>query len=213
MSYKQHTLEWIARTRLMAALRGGFTPEKAIEVCEVLLANGIDIFEFTMNSHDPVTTLSAVKAHFGDKALVCMGTVLSPAAAGEVLDAGADFVLSPGTKLDVAHAVHARDRLICAGVFTPTECIVAWDNDVRLLKLFPIGAVGVNYFKAIRGPLNSMNFLCDGGMNLENVGQFLSAGAFACGLVEALTGTGEESAEEIDRRAKLLQRNIAEACG
>jgi 2-dehydro-3-deoxyphosphogluconate aldolase/(4S)-4-hydroxy-2-oxoglutarate aldolase len=195
----------------MAALRGGFEAKKAIDVCEVLHANGIDILEFTTNSRDPINTMKAVKQHFKDRALVCMGTVLSPEVADEVLDAGADFILSPGTKLDVVRTAHARDRLICAGVFTATECIAAWENDVRLLKLFPVGPVGVNYFKAIRGPLNNMNFLCDGGMNLENVGQFLAAGAFACGLVDALTGDGTEPLSEIDRRAKLLQRNIAEA--
>ncbi len=211
MSYKQETLNWIARTKLMAALRGGFDPKKAIEVCEVLHANGMDIFEFTMNSKAPVDTLKAVKQHFKDRALVCMGTVLSASVANEVLDAGADFLLSPGTKLDVVKATHTRDRLMCAGVFTATECIAAWENEVRLLKLFPVGPVGVNYFKAIRGPLNNMNFLCDGGMNLENVGHFLAAGAFACGLVEALTGTGQEPLEEIDRRAKLLQNNITAA--
>jgi 2-dehydro-3-deoxyphosphogluconate aldolase / (4S)-4-hydroxy-2-oxoglutarate aldolase len=211
MSFKQQTLDWIQKTRLMAALRGGFSPKQAIAVCEVLLANGMDIFEFTMNSKDPVATLEAVKRHFGNRALVCMGTVLSPAIADEVLDAGADFILSPGTKLDVVRAVHKRDRLICAGVFTATECISAWENEVRLLKLFPVGPVGVNYFRAIRGPLNNMNFLCDGGMHLENVGEFLAAGAFACGLVEALTGTGTEPLEEIDCRAKALKANIAKA--
>lgn len=211
MSYKQATLDHIGRTRLMAALRGGFSPEQAIDVCEVLVANGLDVLEFTMNSRDPIATMAAVKKHFGDRALVSMGTVLSPAVANQVLDAGADFILSPGLKLDVVEAVHARDRLMCAGVFTATECITAWENEVRLLKLFPVGPVGVGYFKAIRGPLNSMNFLCDGGMNLENVGQFLQAGAYSCGLVEALTGTGAEPLEEIDRRAKLLLKNIAEA--
>jgi 2-dehydro-3-deoxyphosphogluconate aldolase/(4S)-4-hydroxy-2-oxoglutarate aldolase len=211
MSYKQETLDRIGRTKLMAAMRGGFTPKQAIAVSEILLENQMDVLEFTMNSRDPLNVLKAVKAHFGDRALVCMGTVLSPAAANEVLDAGADFILSPGTKLDVVKTAHGRDRLMCAGVFTPTECISAWENEVKLLKLFPVGPVGVGYFKAIRGPLNAMNFLCDGGMNLENVGHFLAAGAFACGLVDALTGTGEEPLEEIDRRAKLLRKNIAEA--
>ncbi|MEL6280193.1 MAG: bifunctional 4-hydroxy-2-oxoglutarate aldolase/2-dehydro-3-deoxy-phosphogluconate aldolase [Pseudomonadota bacterium] len=208
MSYKEECLDRVSKTRVMAALRGGFTPERAIAVCEALVEEGFDVLEFTMNSLNPIETMRAVKAHFGDRALVSMGTVLAVDTAHAVLDAGADFVLSPGSQPAVIDAVHERDRLMCAGVATPTECLQAWDHGVRLLKLFPVGSLGVPHFRAIRGPLNHMNFLCDGGMTLENVPKFLSAGAFACGLVEALTGDGSQPVEEISARALALRAAI-----
>lgn len=208
MSYKQHCLDRVAETKIMAALRGGFEPDQAISVCEVLVSEGFDVLEFTMNSRNPIETLQAVKAHFGERALVSMGTVLSVETANTVLDAGADFVLSPGSQPDVIDTVHNRDRLMCAGVSTPTECLQAWSRDVSLLKLFPVGSLGVPHFKAIRGPLNHMNFLCDGGMTLDNAPNFLAAGAFACGLVEALTGNGTEPIDHIAARAHALREAI-----
>ena len=85
----------ILQSRLIAGMRGGFGPEVALPTCETLVGEGIANFEFTMNSDEPIEAMVRVKREFGDDACVGMGTVLSVAAAQRVLDAGADFVVSP----------------------------------------------------------------------------------------------------------------------
>lgn len=206
----KNALARIERCGIIAALRGSFDEVRAIKTCEILYEQGIDVFEFTMNSAQPIPTLKAVKAVFQGRALVCMGTVLDTETAHRVIDAGADFLLSPGCDPAVVKTVHDAGLLMCPGVLTPTEILGAARLSVKLHKLFPVGPVGVGYLRAIKGPLRHMKFLCDGGMNLDNVPEFLAAGATACGLVEALTGDGTESPGAVRERAKRLMNAVSE---
>jgi 2-dehydro-3-deoxyphosphogluconate aldolase/(4S)-4-hydroxy-2-oxoglutarate aldolase len=136
---------------------------------------------------------------------------LSVDSAKRVLDAGADFVVSPAFQPDVVQAILDFDVFVAPGVNTPSECVAAWDMGVKMLKLFPVGTLGVEYFNAISGPLGHMKFMCNGGMNAENVPQFLRAGAFACGMAGWLTGDGSMPPETIRRRARLLREGVRAA--
>jgi 2-dehydro-3-deoxyphosphogluconate aldolase/(4S)-4-hydroxy-2-oxoglutarate aldolase len=99
------------------------------------------------------------------------------------------------------------------GVMTPSEAVAAWQMDVPLLKLFPVGAVGVEYFKAMLAPLNHMRFMCNGAVNAENTREFLKAGAVAIGMGGWLTGDGHTPLAHIRSRALQLQQAVAEARG
>ncbi|HEV3157248.1 MAG TPA: bifunctional 4-hydroxy-2-oxoglutarate aldolase/2-dehydro-3-deoxy-phosphogluconate aldolase [Candidatus Baltobacteraceae bacterium] len=207
----QAALSRIEDCGIIAVLRGGFTEATAIQTCETLFDEGISVFEFTMNSRNPLALLAAVKQAFGERAIVGMGTVLDTDTARRVIDGDADFLLSPGCDPEVVKVVHDAGLLMCPGVFTPTECIGADKLGAKLLKLFPVGPLGVGIFRTIKGPLGHLKFLCDGGMTIENIPQFLAAGAAACGIVEALTGDGTDSQSAIRDRARRLMDSIREA--
>ena len=200
----------IANSRLIAGMRGQFGPEVALKTCETLIQEGIANFEFTMNSERPVEAMMRVKREFGDIACVGMGTVLSVAAAQEVLDAGAEFVVSPAFQVSVTQYVMARNILVAPGVITPSECVAASELGVKMQKIFPIGSLGVGYFNALRGPLNNIAFICNGGINAENTREFLAAGAVACGLAGWLTGSGEMPQTTIRDRARQLRNIVTE---
>lgn len=200
----QQVYDLIIETRIIAGMRGDFAPEVAIKTASTLLDYGIKVFEFTMNSVQPITAMQAVKREFGDDVCVGMGTVLNVETARRVLDAGAEFVVSPAFQPDVVETVMKADVLVAPGVATPTEAVHAWDMGVKMLKLFPIGSLGVDYFKAIFGPLSHMKFMCNGGMNAENSAQFIQAGAVACGMAGWLTGDGHMDEDLMRRRAEQL---------
>ncbi len=200
----QQVLDVVQEDGLIAGMRGDFGPEKALEVARVLLGAGIRSFELTMNSVEPIAAMQAIKAEFGDSACVGMGTVLSVEVAHQVIDAGADFVVSPAFQPDVVQVVLDADLFMAPGVATPSEAVAAWGMGVPMLKLFPIGSLGLDYFKAMFGPLNHMKYMCNGGMTDENVGDFLNAGAKACGMAGWLTGDGSWSADKIRERADRL---------
>lgn len=206
---EQEAFDRIAKSRLIAGMRGRFGPDIALDTCETLIQEGIPNFEFTMNSEKPIEAMTQVKREFGDIACVGMGTVLSVAAAQRVLDAGADFVVSPAFQVNVVQHVMARKILVAPGVITPSECVAATELGVSMLKIFPIGSLGIDYFNAIRGPLSDIDFLCNGGINAENTREFLAAGALACGMAGWLTGTGDMPQKTIRERARQL-RNIVE---
>lgn len=198
---------------LMAGMRGNFPPDVALGVTDALMAEGINVFEFTTNSTDAIGAMQAVKKAYGNDAASGMGTVLDVEMARRVLDAGADFVVSPAFSAPVVKMVMGADKLIAPGVITPTECVDAWSLGVKLLKLFPIGPLGEAYFKAIRGPLSHMNFLANGGINAETTKMFIAAGAVAVGASSWLTGDGTWSSDKIRERARLLVQAVAEGRG
>lgn len=214
MSMKaQEAYTMIEDTGVMAGCRGAFGPETALHVYSTLFAEGIKVFEFTMNSEQPIEAMQAVKKEFGDEAAVGMGTVLDVETAKKVLDAGADFIVSPAFQPEVVSFVVEKDILMGPGVITPSEAVAAWGMGVKLLKIFPIGALGIDYFKAMFGPLNHMNFMCNGAVNADNVREFIQAGAVAGGMASWLTGDGTWGDSKLRSRARVLLNSIASARG
>jgi 2-dehydro-3-deoxyphosphogluconate aldolase/(4S)-4-hydroxy-2-oxoglutarate aldolase len=207
----QTAFDSIARSGLMAAIRGQFPPSVALDVTHRLFDNGIGVFEFTMNSVQPLEAMQAVKREYGDSACVGMGTVLDAETAQRALDAGADFVVAPSFSRDVVNVTHQAGVLAIPGVITPTEAVDAWATGAKLIKIFPIGALGLDYFKAIRGPLDHIAFCCNGSMDETNVGAFIKAGAVACGMAGWLTGDGTLPLQTIAQRARVIREVVDSA--
>jgi 2-dehydro-3-deoxyphosphogluconate aldolase/(4S)-4-hydroxy-2-oxoglutarate aldolase len=171
----RHTSPYRTR-RCVVGTRGAFPPEHALKMVETMVEMGFTNFEFTMNSEQPIEAMQAVKREYGDDVLVAMGTVLDTETAQRVIDAGVDFIVSPAFQPSVVEYVLGQGIFMAPGVVTPSECVAAWEIGVPLLKLFPIGALGIDYFKAIYGPLSHMKFMCNGAVNAENARQFIGAG-------------------------------------
>jgi 2-dehydro-3-deoxyphosphogluconate aldolase/(4S)-4-hydroxy-2-oxoglutarate aldolase len=196
---------------LMAGLRGHFPPDHALKIARVLVEEGINVFEFTMNSDQAIEAMQATKREFGGDVCAGMGTVLDVDTAARVLEAGADFIVAPSFNVGVVKAAQAADVLVAPGVITPTEIVDAWATGVKFLKIFPIGPMGLDYFKAVRGPLDHVKFMCNGGTNDVSVREFLQAGAMACGMANWLTGDGHNmTLDTIRQRARKL-REIVDA--
>ena len=206
-------LEMIVNDGIVAGMRGAFPPDVALPLSEVLMGEGIRCFELMMTSEAPIEAMQALKAEYGAEACVGMGTVLDVETAQRVMDAGADFVVSPAFQPDVTAAVMARDVLMGPGVATASEAVAAWDMGVKLLKLFPIGALGVDYFRAIFGPLGHMTFMCNGAMDDRNAREFLLAGAVACGMGGWLVGDGGWGRSRLRSRARILVNAVESARG
>jgi len=207
----QVALQHVKDSGIVAGMRGAFPPDVALQVSTVLMGEGIHCFEFMMNSDEPIEAMQAVKAEFGDEACVGMGTVLDVGTAEKVLDAGADFVVSPAFQQDVVKSVLARDVLVAPGVATPSEAVHGWEMGVKLLKLFPIGALGIDYFKAMFGPLGHMTFMCNGAMTDQNAREFIQAGAVACGMGGWLVGDGTWNDSKLRSRARILVNAVDSA--
>lgn len=201
----------LARVGVMAGMRGAFPPDVALGVADVLLEEGIHIFELTLNSERPLEAMQAIKARYGDNAIVGMGTVLSVADAERVLGAGADFIVSPAFQPEVVDYVLKQGVTMIPGVLTPSECVQAWGAGVPMLKLFPVGALGVEYFKALYAPLSHMKFLCNGAMHEKNAAEFIQHGAVGAGMGGWLTGDGTWTASRLRSRAHLLLNAIDSA--
>jgi 2-dehydro-3-deoxyphosphogluconate aldolase/(4S)-4-hydroxy-2-oxoglutarate aldolase len=133
--------------------------------------------------------------------------VLNVADARRCLDAGAQFLVSPGFNRATVELAGREATLIMAGALTPTEIIEAWSAGSDLVKVFPCGQVGgAKYIKALKGPLPQIPLVPTGGVNLSTAADFIEAGAAALGIggelvqAEALKSSKPERIVETARK-------------
>jgi 2-dehydro-3-deoxyphosphogluconate aldolase/(4S)-4-hydroxy-2-oxoglutarate aldolase len=145
--------------------------------------------------------------HFGDKMLVGAGTVLSTNAVRQALDAGARFIVAPNTDPSVVALCNQLGVAVVPGAFTPTEVASAWGMGADLVKVFPVSSVGPRYVRDLRGPLPEIPLMPTGGVNPDNVAEFVRAGAVAVGAGSDLVDKGvvdRRDFAELERRARAF---------
>lgn len=148
-------------------------------VCE----GGIPIVEITMTVPGAVDVIRELAKNSGSQVLVGAGTVLNAEAAQRCLDAGAQFLVSPGLNLQTVELAKREGKLMMAGALTPTEVMASWEAGADFVKIFPCGQVGgAKYIKALKGPFPQVPFVPTGGVNLNSAAEFIEAGAVALGV-------------------------------
>ncbi|CNK33350.1 MULTISPECIES: bifunctional 4-hydroxy-2-oxoglutarate aldolase/2-dehydro-3-deoxy-phosphogluconate aldolase [Yersinia] len=178
---KQKVIQAIEDTGIIAIARH-ITPEQVLPLAQALYDGGIRVIEVTCNTSGFLQCIEMLSTEFGDKMYVGAGTVLNPIMAQLVLNAGANFVLAPDFNPEVVKIVHEHQRLMIPAVVTPSEMMQACRMGIDLLKLFPANALGIDYLKEIRGPLDNLALIAVGGVTLANTESFAKAGAFAVGV-------------------------------
>lgn len=170
---------------VVAVLRGVDTDE-ILPVARAVVEGGVTSVEVTMDSHGAAESLQAVVGEFGDDALVGAGTVLDPETAQAAIDAGAEFVVSPNLDTGVIEHCNRYGIPSVPGVTTPTEAITAMEAGADLVKLFPAAPLGPQYLAALHGPFANLRVMPTGGIDADNAGEFIEAGAAVVGAGSAL---------------------------
>lgn len=160
--------------------------EKLLDIINSLSRGGISAMEITMTTPHAVEIIKDFSQQIGDNFILGAGTVLDSETARAVILAGAQFVVSPVTNLDMIKTVHRYDKAVFPGAFTPTEILNAWENGADIVKVFPATALGPQFFKDVHGPLPHVRLTPTGGVSLENAGEFISCGASCLGVGTAL---------------------------
>ena len=198
--------EKIKQSGIIAILRGNFSVEDMIRLGEALIAGTVTVMEVTLNSPSALTALSQLRKHFGDEMFVGAGTVRDVDQARAAREAGAQFLVSPNFDLESVSFARMNGLLHLPGVFTATEAQTAFAAGCRMLKLFPMEVGGPSYLKAIRAPLNDIDFVPTGGVSLENIADYARAGAVAVGLGSKLVLNREQTSQDLTARAKALRQ-------
>jgi 2-dehydro-3-deoxyphosphogluconate aldolase / (4S)-4-hydroxy-2-oxoglutarate aldolase len=156
---------------------------EACIAAEAVCKGGIPIVEITMTVPGALEVISELAKSCGSEVLIGAGTVLNADDARRCLDAGAQFLVSPGFNRATVELAVRDAKLIMAGALTPTEIIEAWTVGSDLVKVFPCGQVGgAKYIKALKGPLPQIPLVPTGGVNLSTAAEFIEAGAAALGI-------------------------------
>lgn len=160
--------------------------EKLPDIISALSKGGISAMEITMTTPNAIEIINDISQKIGSDFIIGAGTVLDSETACAVISAGAQFVVSPVTNVDMIKTVHRYDKAVFPGAFTPTEILHAWENGADIVKVFPATALGPQFFKDIHGPLPQVRLTPTGGVSLENTGEFIRCGASCVGVGTAL---------------------------
>jgi 2-dehydro-3-deoxyphosphogluconate aldolase / (4S)-4-hydroxy-2-oxoglutarate aldolase len=185
MTRREAIVQEIERAGIVAVIRIK-EPDKLRAVVDAISEGGIRALEVTMTVPGAVELIRQLGPALPPGFVLGAGTVLDAAAASRVIDAGAQFVVSPVFRPAVIHACGAAGIPVMPGCFTPTEILEAWDAGADIVKVFPATALGPTYLKDIRGPLPLVKLMPTGGVTLDNAGEWIRAGAAAVGVGTAL---------------------------
>jgi 2-dehydro-3-deoxyphosphogluconate aldolase / (4S)-4-hydroxy-2-oxoglutarate aldolase len=178
----ERSVERIGEIGIIPVVRASSADEARAAV-DAIQQGGIGIIEITMTVPDAPTIIREVSRHYGDKVLTGAGTVTTAKQAEACVEAGAEFLVSPGLSVAVVRAAAEAKKLAIPGALTPTDVMAALDAGASLIKIFPCGSVGgPKYIRSLRAPFPGVRFIPTGGVNLTNVAEYLAAGAFAVGV-------------------------------
>jgi 2-dehydro-3-deoxyphosphogluconate aldolase/(4S)-4-hydroxy-2-oxoglutarate aldolase len=197
-----NTKDILLKHKIVAIIRGA-DPAKLPYVADALYAGGIRALEITMNSEGALDQIQRL-AKKGGELLVGAGTVTDRTEALAALEAGAQFIISPNTDIEVIRLARSRGAVSIPGAYTATEIVAAWKAGADIIKVFP--AASPQYIRDVRGPLNHIPLMPTGGVSLENIAAFQKAGAVAFGIGSALVDSREQLSD--DWLKKLEQRAI-----
>lgn len=175
------TLGRIAALGLLPVVELGSVDE-ARPLLEALSAGGLPAAEITLRTNAGLAAIGELRRSHPD-ALVGAGTVRTVEDARQVIERGAQFVVSPGTNLDVLDVCRSLGVPAVPGVCTPTEVETAVRAGAEVIKFFPAEAMGgVAFLRALSGPFREVSFIPTGGVNTSNLGDYLRLpGVAACG--------------------------------
>uniref|UniRef100_A0A0E0AHD2 2-dehydro-3-deoxyphosphogluconate aldolase n=1 Tax=Oryza glumipatula TaxID=40148 RepID=A0A0E0AHD2_9ORYZ len=116
-----------------------------------------------------------------------VGTVLNPEDARKAIRAGAQFLMSPGTVMEILHALKESEVLYIPGVLTPTEVISASSAGAEVVKVYPVSVMGGEvYMLALKKPFPFLPMVASQGISIDSIKRYLEAGASAVVLSDAI---------------------------
>jgi len=198
----------LEKDKMIAIIRG-LTAEQAGKTARALSQGGIRFLEVTMNTPGATSMIADWREEFNEAMYIGAGTVLDLGMAKEAIKAGAQFLVTPNTDAEVIEYALSREIEVFPGALTPTEIVTAWKLGARAVKLFPMASLGLQYLKEIRAPLDQIRLIPTGGVNLNNIAEFINAGAFACGLGSHLVDKNHIQAEQYEEITKLAAAYVA----
>jgi 2-dehydro-3-deoxyphosphogluconate aldolase/(4S)-4-hydroxy-2-oxoglutarate aldolase len=197
-------LAQLSKDRVIAVVRAPEIPDAAA-LYEALRAGGIHWIEFTRTTPSLAAHLRRAVADGQDG--IGAGTVMTADQAEELIEAGAQYLVTPGCRPGVAKAAAAAGVPVVMGALSPTEVGLALDLGADAVKIFPARAFGPRHFRDLAGPFPDVPLVASGGVDADNAAGFLTAGARAVCAGSEVVPPGVVAAgdwAEITRRARVF---------
>ncbi|MBQ9748587.1 MAG: bifunctional 4-hydroxy-2-oxoglutarate aldolase/2-dehydro-3-deoxy-phosphogluconate aldolase [Clostridia bacterium] len=184
---RNQIIQAIEREKIITIVRG-VAKDKLILLAEAMYKGGIRLLELTYDATGAVSDEQTAKniemlaEHFDGKMYIGAGTVLTEKQVELTKAAGGSFIISPDTYGAVIEKTRMLEMVSMPGALTPTEIQTAHRYGADYVKLFPATNFGVDYVKAVKAPLSHIKLLAVGGINENNMSDYLKAGISGFGI-------------------------------
>ena len=186
MTTREEVLQKIRDCKVIAIARG--VDKACLDLAKALFEGGIRLMEVAFDQKAPdswertANAIGEILEAFGGEMYVGAGTVIRQDQLELVRKAGGQFIISPDCNEEIIRRTVDLGLVSIPGAMTPTEILQAYRAGADFVKVFPAGALGASYVKAIRAPISHVPLLAVGGVNENNLGEFLAAGAVGVGI-------------------------------
>jgi len=208
---KLRLVQQIVDGGVVAVLRGN-SPEEVVSMAEQAIKGGIKIIEITMTVPFALQAIETLAKRYSSAdpsadnyAVIGSGTVLDPETARATILAGAEFVVAPCLNGETIKLCNRYRVPMMPGVMTIQEIQTALELGADVVKLFPGNLYSPSMIKAIKGPLPQANIMPTGGVSLDNLGEWIEAGAVAVGIGSDLTNEAVKTGDYSTIAAKAAQ--------
>lgn len=185
-------IKTIEQEKLIVIVRG-IAKDKLIPLARAMYDGGVRLLEVTYSANGKVSDeetaemIEMLVKEFDGKMYIGAGTVIKESQVELTKKAGGCFIISPDTYENVIKKTKELDMVSMPGALTPSEIQTANRAGADFVKLFPITNLGTGYVKAVKAPLSHIKFLAVGGINENNVKDYLNAGVSGFGVGSNIT--------------------------
>lgn len=158
------------------------TFDEIAQILPVYFSSGLTTIEITMNTPSAEDIIRYAADKYRGQLNVGAGTVCSLDDLKQALKAGSQFIVTPILNPDVVRYCAKEGVPIFPGAYTPTEIYQAWELGATMVKVYPATALGPDYIRDVKAPLNKIKLMPTGGINLSNMQSFMKAGADGLGI-------------------------------
>jgi 2-dehydro-3-deoxyphosphogluconate aldolase/(4S)-4-hydroxy-2-oxoglutarate aldolase len=211
---REEVLRNIKEAGVVAVVRGN-SKEEALKVVDAVSKGGIKVMELTMTVPNPIDVVKEVAEKYkGTDVIVGAGTVLDTETARACILAGAQFIVSPSLDIDTLKFCNRYKVLVMPGVMTVKDAITAMEYGVDVVKVFPANLYGPSVIKSFKGPLPQGDFMPTGGVTVDNLHEWIEAGAVVVGTGGDLTkGAKTGNYDLVEKTAKEFVEAYRKATG
>ena len=209
---KEKLLTKMTDAGLVAVVRAN-SADDAIRIADACLEGGCPSIELTFTVPGAHRVIEALAAKYTNGEMILgAGTVLDSETARTAILSGANYIVSPAFNLETAKLCNRYRVPYIPGCMTITEVITAMEAGADIIKIFPADLFGPTIIKDIKGPLPQARMMPTGGVDADNVGEWIKAGVVAVGAGSSLTkGAKTGDYDQITETAKKFIENINKA--
>lgn len=212
MANKIETLAKIQEVGIVAVVRAT-SVEQAEKITDACIAGGVAAIELTFTVPHADKLIEAMKEKYNSgEIIIGAGTVMDAATARIAILAGAEYIVSPYFDPETVKTCNRYGVASMPGIYTPTEAVHAMECGADVLKVFPGDIAGPAFINDIHGPIPNAVMMPSGGVDVDNVKQWIKAGAIACGAGSSLiAGAKTGDYDKITETGRLFVQRIKEA--